>query len=187
MSLGSTIKTSLVTATVAAGLVASALPAEARGLRGAFLPGLIGGLAFGSILASAARAAPATNAYYADLPAQVDEPEYLDETHQEPRIRRLPREVPPERRLPQDYMGRSVRASAQQIESCRSELASTSRPLGAVAVAVRGAGPEVRGRSGVLSIPLDARIEYARNGTKQVKQARVTCQIARDGQVAAFR
>jgi len=185
MSLGSTIKTRLVTATVAAGLVASALPAEARGLRGAFLPGLIGGLAFGSIMASAARAAPATSAYYADVPAQVDEPEYLEETDQEPRIRRLPREVLPERRL--SYTDRSVSASAQQVESCRKELASTSRPLGAVAVAVRGAGPEVRGRSGVMSIPLNARIEYARNGTMQVKQARVTCQITRDGQVAAFR
>jgi len=90
----STIKTSLVAATVAAGLVVSALPAEARGL-GAFLPGLIGGLAFGSIVASAARAVPATNAYYADLPAQVDEPEYLEEPEQELRIRRLPTEVLP--------------------------------------------------------------------------------------------
>jgi hypothetical protein len=185
MSPGPSIKTSLITATVTAGLLASALPAEARGLSGAFLPGLIGGLAFGAIAASAARAAQPTNAYYADLPAEVDGPQYLEETHPEPRVRTLPRSIGV-RHLP-GRVGHVAGASAPQIESCRNELASSSRPLGAVAVQVRGAGPEIRGRNGVTSIPLDARIEYARNGTTQVKQARVTCQVSRNGQVAAFR
>jgi len=184
MSPGSSIKTGLVTATVTAGLLASALPAEARGLGGVFLPGLIGGLAFGAIATSAARAAQPASAYYADLPAELDGPGYLEETHPEPRVRTLPRNV---RHLPQGRVGHVAGVSAPQIESCRNELASSSRPLGAVAVQVRGAGPEVRGRNGVVSIPLDAQIEYARNGTRQVREARVTCQITRNGQVAAFR
>jgi len=153
MPLGSSIKTSLVTGTVTIGLLASALPAEARGLRGAFLPGLIGDLAFGAIVASAARAAPATSAYYADVPAQVDQPEYLDEIEQEPRIRRLPREVLPERRLQQGYIDRSARASPQQVENCRNELASTSRPLGAITVTVRGLVPRCADRAVLCPSP----------------------------------
>jgi len=184
MSSASSIKTRLITATVTAGLLASALPAEARGLSGAFLPGLIGGLAFGAIAASAAHAAQPANAYYSDLPAEVDDPVYLEETRPRTRLRTLPRDVGVR---PQGRAGHVPGASALHIESCRNELASTSRPLGAVAVQVRGAGPEVRGRNGVMSIPLDARIEYARNGTRQVKQAHVTCQVTRNGQVAAFR
>ena len=186
MSVRLSIKTNLVSATVLAGLLASAVPAEARGLRGAFLPGLIGGLAFGAIAASA-RAAQQTDAYYAGIPAEVDVPDYLEATPQETRTRSLPGEVRSERRLSRGAMDHFARASALQIKSCRNELASTSRPLGAVAVEVRGVGPEVRGRNGVVSIPLKARIEYARNGTRQVKQARVTCQVTRNGQVAAFR
>src|SRR4051794_31625914 len=129
MSPGSSIKTGLVAATVTAGLLASALPVEARGLGGVFLPGLIGGLAFGAIAASAARAAQPANAYYADLPAEVDGPAYLEETHPVPRVRTLPRNV---RHLQQDRIGHVAGASAPQIESCRTELASSSRPLGAV-------------------------------------------------------
>jgi len=187
MSLGSSIKKGLVTTTVTVGLVASALPAEARGLGGGFLPGLVGGLAFGAIAASAARAAQPSNSYYTDLPAEPDGPEYLEEVQPETRVRSLPRVVAPVRRLPRDRGDHLAGASALQIESCRNQLASSSRSLGAVAVHVTGAGRELRGRNGVVSIPLDARIEYARNGTSQVKQARVTCQVTRNGQVAAFR
>jgi hypothetical protein len=187
MPLGSSIKTSLVTATVTVGLLASALPAEARGLRGAFLPGLIGGLAFGAIAASAARAGQPANAYYADLPAELEGLPDWEETQPATRIRSLSGHVGPVRRPPQRRVNNLAGASALQLESCRNELASTSRPLGAVAVQVRGAGPKVRGRDGVVFIPLKARIEYARNGTRQVKQAQVTCQVTRNGQVAAFR
>jgi len=186
MSLGSSIKTGLVTTTVAAGLLASALPAEARGLGGVFLPGLIGGLAFGAIAASAAHAAQPANAFYADLPPDADGPAYLEEPHPEPRVRTLPRSIGA-RPLPQGRAGYVAGASAPEIERCRNELASSSRPLGAIVVQVRGVGPEVRGRNGITSIPLDARIEYARNGARQVKQAHVTCQVTRNGQVAAFR
>jgi hypothetical protein len=186
MSLGSSIKTGLVTTIVTAGLLASSLPAQARGLRGAFLPGFIGGLAFGAIAASVARASQPANAYYADIPAEADGPEYWEENKSETRIRSLPR-AKPVRSLPKARVGHVAEASALQVERCRDQLTSSSRPLGAIAVEARGAGPEVRGRDGIVSIPLDARIEYARNGTREVKQARVTCQVTRDGQVVAFR
>jgi hypothetical protein len=184
MSLGSSIKTGLVTTIVTAGLLASSLPAQARGLRGAFLPGFIGGLAFGAPAASVARAPQPANAYYADVPAEADGPEYWEENKSEIRS---PLRAKPVRSLPKARVGHVAEASALQVERCRNQLTSSSRPLGAIAVEARGAGPEVRGRDGIVSIPLDARIEYARNGTREVKQARVTCQVTRDGQVVAFR
>ena len=79
------IKTGLVTTIVTAGLFASALPAQAGGLRGAFLPGLLEA-GIWAIAASVARAPEPANAYYADVPAEADGPEYWEENNSETRI-----------------------------------------------------------------------------------------------------
>jgi hypothetical protein len=52
---------------------------------------------------------------------------------------------------------------------------------------VKEAGREARTRSGSVDLPVIARIEYARDGKKQVRQARVTCKLDPKGRVVAFR
>jgi hypothetical protein len=54
-------------------------------------------------------------------------------------------------------------------------------------VNVKEAGRETRVRGGSVDLPVVARIEYVREGRKQVRQARVTCKLSPDGQVVAFR
>lgn len=181
MTLGTKLKTGLVAVTVAAGLLASASTAEARGLRSGFLPGLIGGLALGAFAASAQA-------------AQHDSGFPMIDDRQEFWPQRQARTLAPAQAQVRQRTRRTIsrqgvpasRVSAAHIESCRNQIASSSRPLGAVAVHVTGVGPAVRNREGVLSVPLNARIEYARKGKRQVRQARVSCQV-RDGQVVAFR
>jgi hypothetical protein len=186
MKLGTRLKTSAVAAMVSVGLLGSAIPVEAQGLRTGFLSSLIGGVALGAFAASARSAQNPPMEYGAEFPVAVDGAEFWQE--EQPRILAPgPAPVRQQARRPSARRPEPAgRASSAQIESCRRQIASSSRPLGAVAVQATSAGPAVRDRNGALLVPLDARIEYARNGMRQVRQARVNCQV-RGGQVVAFR
>jgi hypothetical protein len=73
------------------------------------------------------------------------------------------------------------------VDRCKASLALNARALGSVAVNVKEAGRETRAPGGSVDLPVVARIEYVREGRKQVRQARVTCKLSPEGQVVAFR
>ncbi len=188
MDFGSAIKRSLVTATVAAGVVAAAAPAEAQSLPRGFLPGLMGGLAIATMAASAQAAQQQGSPLYTVAPADLDRPGYWNESPSVVRVvqqssRRVSRA--PIRPAPRKAQASQARLGA--VERCKASLALNARALGSVAVNVKEAGPEARTRGGSVELPVVARIEYAREGKKQVRQARVTCRLNPEGQVVAFR
>jgi hypothetical protein len=79
-----------------------------------------------------------------------------------------------------------VRRSAEATK-CAEVLEARARELGAIDVKVSSAGSEVRGRDGARVLPVNARIEYARNGLRQVRQAQVGCRVNTEGQVVELR
>jgi hypothetical protein len=189
MNFGSKIKKSLVAATVAAGILAAAVPAEARSLRRGFLPGLLGGFAIAAMAASAQAAQQQERMQYTVVPTDLDDLGYWDERPSEvvapPKsLRRAPRVTARTAPRPRPQVAQT---RAETVERCENSLASRSRAHGSTAVNVTSAGPEARTRDGSVDIPVVARIEYARNGRKQVRQARVTCTLNPKGQVVAFR
>ena len=195
MILASAMKKGLVASTLAAGILSAAAPAEAQSLR--LLPGLMGGLAIAAIAASAHAAQQQESTLYILAPADegptywVDSPSAVSAPRQPARriLRARPRA---EARSTAAVRGKVPAAPVAQVESgaverCKASLAANSRALGSVAVNVREAGPGAKARNGSVDVPVVARIEYARNGRKQVRQARVTCRLNPEGQVVAFR
>jgi hypothetical protein len=191
MDLGSAMKKSLVAATVAAGVLAAAAPAEAQSLRRGFLPGLMGGLAIAAMAASAQAAQQQGGALYSLDPADLDDDVYWTEGPSAVRVAGQPtrrisraplRPAPRSKAQPQ-----APRAGSGVVERCKASLALNARALGSVAVNVKEAGRETRARGGSVDLPVVARIEYVREGRKQVRQARVTCKINPEGRVVAFR
>jgi hypothetical protein len=193
MNLGSAMKKSLVAATIAAGVLAAAAPAEAQSLRRGFLPGLMGGLAIAAMAASAQAAQQQNGALYSMDPANFDDdvewresPSVVRVARQSPRrISRTP--LRPAPRSKGQTQAQAPRAGSGVVERCKASLALNARALGSVAVNVKEAGRETRVRGGSVDLPVVARIEYVREGRKQVRQARVTCKLSPDGQVVAFR
>ncbi len=189
MDLGSTIKTSLVAATVAVSVLATAAPAEAGSLRRGFMPGLFQGLAIAALAASAQAAQQQGSTIYTVAPPDVESFGYED---QGPPAVISPRQ--PARRITRTAPRATPRSKAQALQTrstlvdrCSDALAASSRRLGAVDVDVRATGAGAKNHSGSVDVPIIARIEYARNGRKQTRQARVTCTLNPKGQVVAFR
>lgn len=71
------------------------------------------------------------------------------------------------------------------VTACRNALSESAAAYGAVRVDVASTARPRRSTNGGLSAPMEARIVYARSRGVQVRQARVTCQFDRDGQVVA--
>ena len=196
MNLGSTMRKSLVGATVAAGVLAVAVPAEAQSLRRGFLPGLMGGLAIAALAASAQAAQQQSGVVYVGPPTDLDDPGYWSES---PSVvtRRQPIRHTPRASTPHAAQRATVRTKAPEVrvaqagsgtvERCKDSLVLNARALGSVAVNVKEAGREARTRGGSVDLPIIARIEYSREGRKQVRQARVTCKLNPEGRVVAFR
>ena len=72
------------------------------------------------------------------------------------------------------------------VRSCRSAIASAARPLGATRVEAVSAGKQRRVGELVYA-PVDVRIQYARQGSREIRQAKVSCRINAAGQVVAVR
>ena len=193
MDLGSAMKKSLVAATVAAGVLTAAAPAEAQSLRRGFLPGLMGGLAIAAMAASTQAAQQQGGALYSLDPADLDDDVYWTEGPSAVRVagqptRRISRApLRPAPRSKAQPQAQAPRVGSGVVERCKASLALNARALGSVAVNVKEAGRETRARGGSVNLPVVARIEYVREGRKQVRQARVTCKINPEGRVVAFR
>ncbi|RWI20481.1 hypothetical protein [Mesorhizobium sp.] len=73
---------------------------------------------------------------------------------------------------------------AAVVQACRTAIMSAATPLGAVSIHAVSAGA-LRQRRGALTAPIEVRIEYARQGGIEVRQARVGCRLDAAGRVAA--
>nr|WP_198294157.1 hypothetical protein [Ensifer sp. BR816] len=71
------------------------------------------------------------------------------------------------------------------VRVCLQAITSAALPLGAVRVRGASAGPLVAQRGGALTAPIAVRIEYARQGGAEVRQARVRCHLDSNGMVIA--
>ncbi|MGX5841697.1 hypothetical protein ACWGTI_13330 [Mesorhizobium sp. ArgA1] len=70
------------------------------------------------------------------------------------------------------------------VSACRAAIVSAATPLGALRVSAVSAGP-MRQRHAALMAPIEVRIQYARQGDIQVRQAKVTCRLDAAGRVTA--
>jgi hypothetical protein len=201
MTFVSKIRKTVVAAALGAGVVTmAAAPAQAGSLERGLLAGLIGGVAL-SALAASAQAQQQGGPVFATLPADLDAPVYVDEIGSEIRPLRQRRLRPQQRRVSTQRPSPAVRRSAEatnqrprpivrrsaEATKCAEVLEARARELGAVDVKVSSAGSEVRGRDGGKVLPVNARIEYARKGLRQVRQARVGCRVNTEGQVVELR
>lgn len=71
------------------------------------------------------------------------------------------------------------------VRACRKAIVSAAKPLGAVHVEVASAGSLSRHRRGALTAPIEVRIDYARRGGIEVRQARVRCRLDATSRVIA--
>ena len=188
MTVGSKIKKAGIVVTLGAGVLATAVPAQAGGLERGLLAGLIGGMALGALAASA-QAHQQTAPILVTVPADLGSPEALPEARPQVRtLRRGPgRQQTRARRVIAPRAVREARAPSAAVARCGGYLAARARPLGSEEVSVSSAGPELRSSDGAIVLPINARVEYARNGMRQVRQARVTCRVNSDGTVAGLR
>jgi hypothetical protein len=139
-----------------------------------------------SALAASAQAQQQGGSVFATLPADLDAPVYVDEIRPEIRPVRQRTVRPQQRRISVQRPRPVVRRSAEATK-CAAVLEARARELGAIDVKVSSAGSEVRGRDGARVLPVNARIEYARKGLRQVRQARVGCRVNTEGQVVELR
>ncbi|QND55832.1 hypothetical protein [Mesorhizobium huakuii] len=73
---------------------------------------------------------------------------------------------------------------AAVVQACRAAITSAAKPLGAVRVRAVSAGVLHR-RGGALTAPIKVRIDYARGGGIEVRQAQVGCRLNKAGRVIA--
>nr|WP_149758419.1 helicase [Mesorhizobium albiziae] len=69
------------------------------------------------------------------------------------------------------------------VRVCRQAIVSAATTLGAVRVRAASAGPLSRQRRGVLTAPIDVRIDYATRGGVEIRQARIRCRLDAAGRV----
>jgi hypothetical protein len=92
----------------------------------------------------------------------------------------------PEQRAARGSSALELKAPMNAVATCGDFLTAQARELGSNEVRVSGIGPEVRSPDGAVSVLINARIGYARQGKKQVRQAQVTCRIDPGGRVVAL-
>ena len=187
MRFGPKIKQSMIVA-ASAGALLTAAPAQAGSLQRGLFAGLIGGVALGALASAAQSQQAGLSPFLARVPAYPATPEVIEE----PELEILPERRPylPKReraRVAPQRPAPASRASSRALAKCSDVLTAQAQRLGAVDVNVSSAGSELRARNGSVVLPIDARIEYARRGERNVRQAQVTCRISPDGQVIGLR
>ena len=75
----------------------------------------------------------------------------------------------------------------QIIQGCRHALIETARPYGAVQVDVVSAGWARQDQNGEVVAPVDVKVTYMRSGARQIRQARISCQLDAQRKVLALR
>ena len=78
-------------------------------------------------------------------------------------------------------------APSQAVRACRDTIKAAAAPYRAKQVEAVGAGPASRTSRGITTVPIDARVVYARGQVSQVRQARITCRLNDRGIVVALR
>jgi hypothetical protein len=78
-------------------------------------------------------------------------------------------------------------APPQAVRACRDTIKAAAAPYSAKQVEAVGAGPASRTSQGITTVPIDARVVYARGRISQVRQARISCQLNNRGIVVALR
>ncbi|QKC73813.1 hypothetical protein EB815_16580 [Mesorhizobium loti] len=73
---------------------------------------------------------------------------------------------------------------ATVVQACRAAIMSAAKPLGAVRVRAVSAGA-LRQSGSALTAPIMVRIDYARRGGIEVRQAQVRCRLDKAGRVRA--
>lgn len=71
------------------------------------------------------------------------------------------------------------------VRACRAAIMAAATPLGAVRVHAASAGA-LRQLRGALTAPIEVRIDYAREGGIEVRQAQVSCRLDASGRVTAI-
>jgi hypothetical protein len=71
------------------------------------------------------------------------------------------------------------------VHVCRQWIVSAAERFGAVHVHAVSAGPLRRERRGILTAPIQVRIDYDRQGGIEVRQARIKCRLDAAGRVIA--
>ena len=67
--------------------------------------------------------------------------------------------------------------SAQALRACQETLTSLAMPYRPQHVEVVDAGPAKRTEQGIMTIPLEARVTYARHNGTEVRQGQITCRL----------
>jgi hypothetical protein len=78
-------------------------------------------------------------------------------------------------------------APPQAVKACRETITAAAEPYRAKRVEAVGVGPAKRTSQGITTIPIDARVIYARGRISEVRQARITCRLNDRGIVVALR
>jgi hypothetical protein len=78
-------------------------------------------------------------------------------------------------------------APPQAVRACRDTIKAAAVPYRAKQVEAVGAGPASRTSRGITTVPINARVVYARGQISQVRQARITCRLNDRGIVVALR
>ena len=72
---------------------------------------------------------------------------------------------------------------AAVVRACRDAVGSAAAPFGVVSVRARSAGSLRRLSRGAISAPVQVRIQYARQGGPEIRQARIRCYLDASGKV----
>jgi hypothetical protein len=78
-------------------------------------------------------------------------------------------------------------APPRAVRACRDTIKAAAAPYQAKQVEAVGAGPASRTSQGITTVPIDARVIYARGQVSQVRQARISCRLNNRGIVVALR
>ena len=77
--------------------------------------------------------------------------------------------------------------SAVAVRACRETLVAAAEPYRATRVEAAAAGPARWASQGIMTVPIDARVTYARGQVSEVKQGRVTCWLNNRGIVTELK
>ena len=72
---------------------------------------------------------------------------------------------------------------AAVVRACRDAVGSAAAPFGVLSVRARSAGSLRRLSRGAISAPVQVRIQYARQGGPEIRQARIRCHLDASGKV----
>ena len=161
--------------------------------RGAAITALVGGLALGAL------AAQARGPGQGHGPGVIWLPEEIEDGASQRKVRRAaplkPRREAGHLSSPAPKRATLPRASSRVtadrtapgpiVQACRQTLLASSRSYGGTKATAVSAGPLSRSKQGTAA-PINARLEFARQGGTEVREAKVLCRLNAHGRVVAL-